>query len=187
MMGACHWKEENKRHPSKSSVRSNESNVLNCVPKYREKLCRVENSPFYGILITAIIWTKASNQHKLDKDPNWREGDQGILRASRELNVGQPRKKSSHNFSSSLLLSFFLFVDYKWAKYPSSTSSPTCTSISWISRAQWRCIYRLRGRVWGEIFGSRWWSIERALRWPKGQMFSQPALRLHTSAVILVF
>ena len=42
-------------------------------------------------------------------------GGQGILRASRELNVGLLRKKllTSHNFFASLLLSFFPFVEYK--------------------------------------------------------------------------
>ena len=108
MMVACHWKEENKRRPSESSVLSNGSNVLNlcaCVHEYQEKYCHVENSPFYSMFITTIK-------------------NQGILRASRELNVGLLRKKllTSHNFLASLLLSFFPFVEHKWVKNPSSTS-----------------------------------------------------------------
>lgn len=102
--------------------------------EYQEKHCHVENSPFYSSSSSPSTGRgssnkriKASNRRKLDKDSNWLGGGgggQGILRASRELNVRLLRKKllTSHNFLASLLLSFFPFVEYKWVKNPSSTS-----------------------------------------------------------------
>ena len=206
MMVACHWKEENKRRPSESSVLWNGSNVLN--------FCAWISGKALSCWKLSFLQYVHHNHNLIDRFPNevfgdeahqirelrrqidvnwiktptdgWGGGGQGILRASRNVRLQRKKLLTSHNFLASLLLSFFLFVEYKWVKNPSSTSSPTCTSLRWKSRAQWRCIYCLRGRVWGEIFGSRWWSIERAPRWPKGQMFSQPALRSHTSAAILV-
>ena len=157
-MVACHWKEENKRRPSESSLLSNGSNTLNlCAWIARKTLSCWKLSFLRYVHHNHNLIDRFPNEafgdeaHQIRElrrqiDVNWIKtptdgwgggGGQGILRASRELNVGLLRKKllTSYNFFASLLLSFFPFVEYKWVKNPSSTSSPTCTSLRWKSRA----------------------------------------------------
>ena len=156
MMVACHWKEENKRRPSESSVLWNGSNVLN--------FCAWISGKALSCWKLSFLQYVHHNHNLIDRFPNevfgdeahqirelrrqidvnwiktptdgWGGGGQGILRASRNVRLQRKKLLTSHNFLASLLLSFFsLVVEYKWVKNPYSTSSPTCTSLRWKSRA----------------------------------------------------
>ena len=156
MMVACHWKEENKRRPSESSVLWNGSNVLN--------FCAWISGKALSCWKLSFLQYVHHNHNLIDRFPNEAFGDEAyqIRELRRQIDVnwiktptdgwgggrpgdfesiqecGAAKKKiidKSQLLSFIVTVLFSLVVEYKWVKNPSSTSSPTCTSLRWKSRA----------------------------------------------------